>query len=213
MRHSPTRRSLLSALGRSVHLADRTPDRPRHRGPLAVTPAARQRHRALRLAIVIGLAATGFCLVLGLTGMVVALGGSAPPARSNSTLAGNSGPASVDSRPATGAPAASGNGSARRYLIGTTVARYHGSGVGKRNKFTIDPPGIWGISWKFSCPRSPAGSFTIRAGDDNTANTVQLSAADRKGHGVSWQSRDAGSHSLVVITKCQWAIKIVLPKS
>jgi len=75
MRHSPARRSSLSQLGRTGLLADRVRHHPRHRGPLALSTRRPKRHRALRLAALVGGACAGLGLVLALITLVVMLGG------------------------------------------------------------------------------------------------------------------------------------------
>jgi len=230
MRHSPARRPLLSALGRSVRLADHQPERPRHGGPLALSARGQQPHRALRLAMLIGLAGAGFCLVLAMTGVVIALGANAAHRAGGKAAPGRH--TNVDSVPVARAPRAS--ASDRRFhfpssvppgppqvsgnrvradLAGRPVAQYHGRGSERRDKFAISKPGDWGISWKYNCAQTRARAFAIRAGNGAAANSVELSASGRNGHGLSWSRNDPGAHSLIVTTGCEWTVRIVLPKT
>ena len=243
MRHSPPRRSLLSAIGRSTRLADHTPERPRH-GEAIRRPAPGQPHRALRLAMVVGLAGAGFCLVLAMIGAVVTIGGADPSNAAASPPTTRSGPGADSQSPSAGAPSTSANskhyraqgwptvpvawrtlpprggrsgpagrpGRTRpgRFRIGKTIARYRGTGPARRNKFQVRKPGDWGISWNFSCPPH-AGSFTIRAGNRMVTNSIEVSASGPEGHGMTWETRDPGAHSLMVITSCSWAVRVVLP--
>jgi hypothetical protein len=234
MRHSPTRRSLLSATGKGIRLADHQTDRPRHGGPLALSARSQQPHRVLRLAMVIGLAGAGFCLVLAMTGVVVALGAKAP--RGPGSHSGSGRHARVDSKPETKAPRTSAshrrfhfpssvppipapvitpakNGQAHADVVGLVIARYHGNESERRDNFAIGKPGDWGISWKYSCPRGQGSTFAIRAANGAAANSVELSASGRQGHGLSWSMSDPGTHSLIVTTSCDWVVKIVLPKT
>ena len=214
MRHSGARRSILNAIGRRVRLADQVRPRPRHTGPLA--PAVSGRHRMLRLAMVVGLAGAGFCLVLAMVGLVVALGSTGASKAEQEPGAGR--PVglklrpSADYRPDSGSLPDPGARQARRFLAGKTIERFHGSGQVRRHVFQISRPGDWGVSWTFTCKAARPGSFTIGEHDDKVTNGVELSASGRKGHGIAWHFHDPGDHSLTISSSCSWAVSVVLPK-
>ncbi len=227
MRHCRAGRSLLSAIGRRVRLADQVRARPRHSGPLA--QAVSGQHRVLRLAMMVGLAGAGFCLVLAMVGLVVALGSAgASKAKQEPGAHGSARrPARLKLRPSadyrpdrSGHPAVPESGSlpdpgarqARRFLVGKTIKRFHGSGQVKRHEFEISRPGDWGVSWTFTCQAARSGSFTIGEHDDKITNGVELSASGRKGHGIAWHLHDPGSHSLTISSQCSWVVSVVLPK-
>jgi hypothetical protein len=210
MRHCATRRSFLSAIGRRVRLADHAA------GP----------HRILRLAVVVGLAGAGFCLVLALIGLVVAMGSSGgsqaeqKDSAAGPRASGENWRTSADYRsdrtgsedhdggslPGTGAR------QARRFLAGATLDQFRGSGPVKRHKFQVSKPGDWGISWTFTCRAITAGSFTMSESGGNVTNGIELSASGPRGRGISWHLHDPGHHFLVIDSDCPWVVKVVLPR-
>jgi hypothetical protein len=234
MRHSLARRSMLSAIGARVRLADQVRDRPKHSGPLAQAPVSGP-HRILRLAMAVGLAGAGFCLVLAMIGLVVAIGDSHSPKaalhraghqgratadQGNSTLTipGKPGTARLHWRPSAnvkhdGAGRAGRAGSASPLLVGATVERFQGRGSPRRHRFKVARPGDWGVSWKFSCPAIRAGRFALSETDGKVTNDIELSASDTREHGISWHLNDPGSHSLTILSNCAWVVQIVLPRA
>jgi hypothetical protein len=115
MRHSPARRSILGQIGRKVRLTDHVHELPRN---------SPQTHRALRLAIAVCGAGAGFCVVLAMVTLVVALNGtSASPA----TARRSSPPAKVGS-PATphglAAPVSHRTRAVRQVVPDTIYIRY-----------------------------------------------------------------------------------------
>lgn len=136
MRHSPARRSVLGQVGRKVRLADHAHEPPR-RGAVRAARNAPQTHRALRLAIAVCAAGAGFCLVLAMVTLVVALNGtSGPPVtvrRSAPPRAKVSAP-STPRRPAVrhgpAAPASHWTLAARQVVPDTSYLRY-GTSAGR----------------------------------------------------------------------------------
>ncbi len=223
MRHSPARRSFLAGIGASVRLTERRGGEQQH-GRSASFPARRSPRRMWRLAMAVGMTGAGFCLVLAVVVLVVALGGGGHQ-RYRTTIV-------YEPRPVSG----NGSASAVRYGLGLLVARFHGAGSVRGDKFRITRPGDWGISWQFSCAQGHPGNLTVRAGHAATSNgrsegygkragkaanqpgsggqdsQVTFSASGHHGRGMSWYTSDPGDHTLEVISGCSWVIKIVLPK-
>ena len=176
MRHSPARRSFLARMGDRVRLTDRSGSRQRHEHAIAF-PARWSGRRLWRLAMAVGLAGAGFCLVLAMVVLVVALGGGAstrPPPRATRT---STSPSELsgrghryrttivyEPRPVAG----NGSASAVRYGLGLLVAQFRGAGSVRGDTFRITRPGDWGISWQFRCTKGRPGNLTIDA-DDSAA--------------------------------------------
>jgi hypothetical protein len=232
MRHSAARRSLLSAIGGRVRLADQIRDRARHTGPLAPSPA-RGQHRILRLVMVVGLAGAGLCLVLALTGLVVAIGASRAPRAEPKEGTSSGRPdalrlrASADYRPdhtdhpdhpdhtdngRAGSPPDAAARRAGRFAVGTTIDKFRGAGLARHHKFKVSGPGDWGLSWTFTCPAKNSGRFTLSESDGKVTDDIELTASSPNGHGISWRLHDPGEHSLSIISDCSWIVRVVLPK-
>jgi hypothetical protein len=226
MRHSPVQRSFLGGIGRRIRLASSEGGR-RHReqarptgkplpgGQLAPVFGPPPRHRLLRLAMVIGMAGAGFCLVLAMVGLVVVFGDAGTDAKApapsyrTSALYRPDGP---DHRHGHRHGKDTAKAAAHRFQVGATVASYQGNGSARHERFRVRGIGNWGISWKFSCPKPRTGSFGVSEADGEAADGTELTAYGPNGHGLSWRSHDPGDHSLVIISSCSWVVRVVLPK-
>jgi hypothetical protein len=185
MRHSPAQRSFLARIGSNARLANR--------GRSVSYPAPWSPRRMWRLAMAVGIAGAGFCLVLAMVVLVVALGGGSstrpPPdaSRTSTSPTDLSGRGHqryrttivYEPRPVAG----NGSASAVRYGLGLLVAQFHGAGSVRGDKFRITRPGDWGISWLFRCTRGHPGNLTVRADDDSTSNGKGEGYGRRLGHG------------------------------
>jgi hypothetical protein len=65
---------------------------------------------------------------------------------------------------------------------------------------------------KHKVPPGQARKHGYQAGSGNQNSHVAFSASGYHGRGMSWYTSDPGDHTLVVVSGCSWAIKIVLPK-
>jgi hypothetical protein len=178
MRHSPARRSFLARMGDHVRLTDRSGSHERQQ-PAIAFPARWSGRRMWRLAMAVGMAGAGFCLVLAMVVLVVALGGGAstrPPPGSTRTSPGvlpRSGhhryqtTIVYEPRPVAG----NGSASAVRYGLGLLVAQFRGTGSVQGDRFRITRPGDWGISWQFRCTQGHPGKLTVNA--DGTTGSGQ----------------------------------------
>lgn len=190
MRHSPARRSLFTRFGTSVRLTDRRHNHQAHERSGAF-PAPWSPRRMWRLAMAVGIAGAGFCLVLAMVVLVVALGGTTTgsPQRvtrtstSPSDASGGHSPYRTtivyEPRPVAG----HGSASTVRYGLGLLVAQFHGAGSVQGRQFRITSPGDWGISWQFSCPEGHPGDLTVYAGHAATGNGRGDGFSHPLGHG------------------------------
>jgi|HubBroStandDraft_1064217.scaffolds.fasta_scaffold172441_1 hypothetical protein len=253
MRHSPVQRSFLGGIGRRIRLAGpqrglrpaaqaRHTGRPRHGSQLAPVLGPPPRHRLLRLAMVLGMTAAGFCLVLAMVGLVVALGHAGTATKAPAPA--RDGTQAASGRPAQPGPSArrprspdpsyrtsalyrqdrpghregrrrgqdTAKAAAHRFQVGATVASYQGNGSARHERFLVRGIGNWGISWNFSCAKPGTGSFGVSEADSKAADEIELTAYGPNGHGLSWNSHDPGDHSLVIVSNCSWVVRVVLPR-
>jgi hypothetical protein len=167
-------------------------------------------HRVLRLVIAAGTAATGICLVLALTVLVVQLGAAGIPhtASSRQIVAAQSRDTRASQRgPAPTASASTGG----RWIAGPAIASFQGTGPARHEHFAISSMGVWGLSWSYSCSARP-GHFQLTAKGTTIGYDVDLDVAGPSGRGITWSSRDAGAHSLDVSSDCSWTARVVLPR-
>ena len=167
-------------------------------------------HRVLRLVIAVGTAATGVCLVIALTVLVVQLGatGVGRTAPRRPIAASQSGNSTVSRR---GRPRPGPAGPATRWIAGPAIASFRGTGPARHDHFAVSSPGTWGLSWSFSCPAPRSGFFRLTAKGTTTGDDVELDVAGPTGRGITWNTRDAGAHSLEVSSHCTWTARVVLP--
>jgi len=167
-------------------------------------------HRALRLVIAAGTAAAGVCLVLGMTALVVKMGGGVSgsadswpvTARQASNLTVGDGPA----RPA-GPPNAP-----PHWIAGQVVAYFRGARLAKHAEFRIVGRGTWGLSWSFRCVAGRSGRLVVTGIAKLTGYDLEIDASGPAGHGITWYTADPGNHSLDIISACSWAVRVVLPR-
>lgn len=160
----------------------------------------------LRLVIASGIPAAGFCLVIGLTTLIVKIGGPSGPGQFISapealhTIGGRAWP--PHSWSADGQPMAIGN---------RVVRMYRGSGHARRGPFRIGKPGTWGLAWAFSCGRHQAGQFTVTGRSAVIRDDIAAAAWGPAGRGIAWAIRDPGRHVLTVSSRCEWELTVVMP--
>ncbi len=103
-------------------------------------------------------------------------------------------------------------GPAGSRIAGPAIATFHGTGPA-RNRFAVREPGIWGLSWLFSCSTGRPGSFRLTARATVAGHDLGFDAAGPAGRGITWNTRDAGLHVLDVSTSCSWTVSVILPKT
>lgn len=169
-------------------------------------------HRALRLVIAAGTAAAGVCLVLAMTVLVIQLGATrvTRTASSRPTVVSQSG----NSTASLGGPGpTASDGTAGHWIAGPAIASFNSTGAARNDQFAVSSPGTWGLSWTFSCPARRSGTFQLTAKGTTTGDDVELDVAGPTGRGITWNTRDAGDHSLDVSSDCSWTARVVLPKT
>lgn len=156
-------------------------------------------HRVLRLVIAVGTVSAGLCLVLAMVAIVVTMGDTSV-SRTAST------------RPLTPAPADRHPAKLPAHpRIGATLATYRGTGSGQISAFQVSRPGDWGLAWRFNCAAGRRDQFAMTENANWTFTDMDISEAGRRGHGIWWETRDPGYHSLRVDTDCAWSVRVVLP--
>ena len=180
-------------------------------GPATATgrPPVPGPHRALRLVIAAGIAAAGLCLVIGLTALVVKIGGRTGPGQPIAVPEAIDPSGSHDRLPLPMAP----RGQDESHQL-KTVHLYRGPGRGRRGRrgpFRIGRPGTWGLSWAFSCGTDHNGQFIATGHSPVTGTDIAVAASGPSGHGITWASSDPGRHVLTVNSRCTWTIRVVLP--
>lgn len=161
--------------------------------------------RALRLIATAGTAAGGMCLVLAMVAWVAARGAPhAAPSPAASDASGQAGPAA-------------------RLMIGRTMATYRGAIPVSHRHFRVASPGDWGISWAFTCPASQHSRFVITVGGEDSGDAgdhlrddpdgrARVDITGSAGHGIYWRTSDPGPHSLLIVSRCPWTVRVVLPR-
>jgi hypothetical protein len=164
----------------------------------ASAPSTPVIHRALRLVIAAGTAAAGICLVLALTVLVVQLGatGVARTASNRPVATSQSGDTSASL--------------GGRWVAGPAIASFHGTGPARHHHFAVSSPGIWGLSWSFSCSTRRPGHFQLTVKGTTTGDDVEVEVASPAGRGITWNTGAAGAHSLDVSSDCSWTARVVL---
>lgn len=174
-------------------------------------------HRAVRLALAVGVVAAGLCLVLGMTVLAVTIGTSAAvPAEADAAGRAfqpfNEGAAA---RPGS----SSGQDETRFHRatlppVGRTIATVHGGATAPSlTVFPVATPGTWGLSWVLRCQAGATGHLIVTEGAGPSAYAFEIDASGRSAGGTSWHTRDPGRHSLTITSTCSWSIRILLAKT
>jgi hypothetical protein len=206
----------------------RTAQRP---GQPAKLPARFRARRALKLAAVAGVWATGLAVVVIAVAMVAMT--SAPTARTGrAASAGFTGSAAAG-RAADQAGHASHTGHTGRQPSphanairparpALTSLMFSGQASANTTPFTIGAAGRWKVTWDYSCagqapgftirqaPSTGAGAGTATSAATGTSSATSLSVTRTaaSGHGVTWASHDPGQHALLIRTACAWHLAV-----
>jgi hypothetical protein len=191
---------------------------PQHTGHPGKLPARFRARRALKLAAVAGVWATGLAVVVIAVAMVAMT--TAPSARTGQAssagftasaaagrASGQAGPASQAGQSRQPAPHARAIQPARPAV---TSLVFSGQGSANTTPFVIAGSGRWKVTWSYDCGGQAPG-LTIRqapapGGTAATALTVTRSSAS--GHGVAWAGHDPGQHALRIRTACAWHLAV-----
>ena len=66
----------------------------------------------------------------------------------------------------------------------------------------------WELQWSYACaPHAGRGALVIREGNAGGGG-VSVAEMGAAGHGSTWTYSSVGTHYLVVITNCAWAIEV-----
>ncbi|MDA8320268.1 MAG: hypothetical protein M0030_10750 [Actinomycetota bacterium] len=197
--------------------------------------------RMLRLALVLLIAMAGLGVVLAMVALVVSAGTATvrsaasakalrPAAASqhggwapgpSAPLSGEGGtrqpgPSAEPSYPAGSHRRAvrrrtTGRRAASRSRPGRRIASFSASGSIRTAGFTIPRTGLWGLTWRYSCPVGLRPTFVISEADTSLAHTLDVSESLPRGRGLRWIAHDAGRHRLLVVSDCTWTVGVVLP--
>jgi hypothetical protein len=172
----------------------RGPGTARHAARLVNAPDSlgHNTRRALRLFATAGIWVAGLCLVVASTALVAAA--SAPHVASTT-------------------------GDATRVRTAQTgraphqqLASFHGHGNATTRSFRIAPYGPWELRWSYSC--AAGGEFVVETSSATASGAggdPSVDEAGVSGSGDTWLDPDGRSHRLVVISTCDWTIKVVQP--
>ncbi len=104
-----------------------------------------------------------------------------------------------------------GRRAASRPRPGRRIASFSASGSIRTAGFTIPRTGLWGLTWRYSCPVGLRPTFVISEADTSLAHTLDVSESLPRGRGLGWIAHDAGRHRLLVVSDCTWTVGVVLP--
>jgi hypothetical protein len=87
---------------------------------------------------------------------------------------------------------------------------FRGRGSGRTRPFGIGGTGTWTLVWSYSC-RAPRhrGSFVVSEDGAHASGGVSVHETGTAGHGATWAFRDAGTHALVVSSRCDWTLRVL----
>jgi hypothetical protein len=190
------------------------------------TPLRLQAGRALRLLAAAGIGAAGLGAVVGAVAVVAAATGpprATPPAPkprqglARQRAAGNSStPATARARlaPANPRPTPAESGARPSGARPSGARRGHdvfaGRGSRSTGPFSIGGNGTWTLVWSYSCRQlAPGGSFVVREDGTRAADVVSVHETGTAGHGATWAYRDAGTHTLVIRSRCAWTLRVL----
>jgi hypothetical protein len=101
---------------------------------------------------------------------------------------------------------------ARQMGQGRMIASYRGTGPAMRGPFHPGASGAWGILWKYACAPHHLGRLVVLAKHGGRYDDVEVNSSGSAGMGVAVNFTGHGSHSLEIISRCRWAIQIVVPQ-
>jgi hypothetical protein len=200
----------------------RPPRAAQHAAPsYPSTPLRQQAGRALRLLAATGIRAAGLCAVVGAVAMVAAATGppraTHPAPQPRQGLAGqraaesSTTPATARARlaPAGPRPAPAASGARPSGARGGRDV-FAGRGSRSTQPFSIGGNGTWTLVWSYSCRQlARSGSFVVREDDTRAADVVSVHETGTAGHGATWAYRDAGTHTLVIRSRCAWTLRVL----
>jgi len=180
------------------------PSYPQHATPADGSAHLSSRaHRALRLFVTAGAWGAGLCLIIGSVALVAEAAGPAPATHVTQAAGHYHLPAGqLDSHSAKARrhPAPGGTHDVLRAFIGT--------GNQTTSQFTVAAHSRWELQWSYACaPHAGRGALVIREGNAGGGG-VSVAEMGAAGHGSTWTYSSVGTHYLVVLTNCAWAIEV-----
>lgn len=195
-------------LARRSHRSDRSAHPHRHH-PESLLPGGGRQNlpRGLRLALATGALLAGFGLVIGMVALALAAGGAPVP---GAPVPG----ASAASHPRTSSAAhASPTPSPLHFQPGAILTSLHGTGTQSSRAFHVPSPGTWGLAWSYyGCPDNDPGVFTVGETRTTADHSLRITGSAGSDHGTTWFRDDPGWHSVVIVSRCSWRLKIVTPR-
>lgn len=173
------------------------PQQPYYGQPYPPQPAPPKKKRGAKIA---GFGCLGVVGLVVIVAIAAAVGGSkttnSTAANVQSTTAATrqtSGAAPISSSAAPAAPAK------------TVVLTKSGEGLVKTKSFTVGDD--WSLTYSFDCSSfGMQGNFQVY--EDYPDGQVLVNALAKKGSDVTYQTGDAGKHSLEVSSECDWKITV-----
>src|SRR5690242_16158035 len=223
----PRARTSVPAHGHLSQFFSETPEEPPWPSPGSLRTGIPGAHRLMRLAVAGGVVAAGLCLVLGMLVLVVTVGSSGGVPAEPDSAAGSVRQVSNVHR--TGSPHPSHRPREVHGALtpaGRTIAAFHGANQPAHADFKVSSPGTWGLQWAFACrdgrsdpsgrdggsgQAGRTGSLVVTEIGRASRDNVEIDASGRTGRGATWAFRDAGDHSLAIVSNCSWSIRIVRP--
>lgn len=157
-------------------------------GPLAA------QHRVLRLIMAVGAVAVGLCVVLAMVALVIRLGDSPARTITRTSNVGATYPG----------PSASATGQAS----GLALASYLGRGSGERT-FRLRAAGRIALAWSYRCPPGRAARFVLGQALVPADHGIDQDRSGPSGGGITVLTENAGRHVLVVVSDCNWSIRVL----
>jgi hypothetical protein len=144
---------------------------------------------ALIVIIVVAAAVSG-----SKTGNTASTGTTTPPATASTTVAGQGVLANVAT---TAAPPAA--------PAKTVVLTKSGEGIEQTRSFTVGDN--WSLTYTFDCSNfGMQGNFQVY--EDYPDGNVLVNALAKSGSDTTYQTGDAGTHSLKINSECAWTVKV-----
>lgn len=179
----------------------RLPSRlPQHAAPVGfASPGRRRAHQALRLFVAAGTWAAGLCLVIGSVVLVATAAGPEHDAGLRATSQRTSVTAGRSDPPI-----------AMPYR---QVALFTGRGGRITRRFWVTARVPWHLQWSYSCPRGRNGQLVVEdtsgASTGTTGLGASISDSGAAGHGTTRFDPSGRSHYLIVLSSCNWTMKVM----
>jgi cytoskeletal protein RodZ len=88
----------------------------------------------------------------------------------------------------------------------TVVLTKSGNGIGDIQQFTVGDN--WALQYSFDCSNA-GGQGNFQVYEDYPNGSILANQLAAKGSDTSYQTADAGTHTLKVNSECSWTIKVI----